>query len=66
MQPVEDLLHERFEKSDLKGKAFKTFGATSQDNLETMFALARALKVDSSLPEGPESLALMCTDLHIL
>ena len=62
VQPAKDLLHGRFEKLDLKGKAFRTFGAASQDDLETMFALA--LKVDSSLPNGPGGLALKCKDLH--
>ena len=50
IQPVKDLLHQRFQKLDLKGKHFRVFEAADEDSLLTM--LAFAFTVDSQLPSG--------------
>ena len=62
IQPVKDLLHSRFQKLDLKGKAFGVFEAASKNDLLTM--LSFAFVVDSQLPGGEEGLSLKSNALH--
>ena len=59
VQPVKDLLHNRFEKLDLKGKQFRIFEAATQDELTDM--LSFALVVDSQLPGELPRACLMLT-----
>ena len=62
VQPVRELLEQRYSQLDLKGTPFRICGPASQTEMIEM--LSFCVQIDASIPQGLDGLHLLSKDLH--